>query len=61
MLLNRVLANMPCNACPNSCRNVVTSENVSSAGLSGVGFVKFIVTETCGRLLVPLSSIHCSL
>ena len=43
------------------CKNVVTSEKVSNAGLSGVGFVKFMVTDTCGRLSVPSASVHCSL
>ena len=33
MLWKRVLANMPCNACPNSCRKVFTSENVSRGRL----------------------------
>ena len=42
--------------------NVSTSLKVSKAGLFAVGLVKFITTETCGRLFSPVfRSIHCSL
>ena len=52
-LSKRVLANIPCNECPNSWRKVSTSPNVNRAGFSSVGFVRFITTLTCGRWFSP--------
>ena len=58
-LSKRELAKMPCSEWPNSCRKVSTSPSVSRAGLSAVGFVRFITTLTWGLTFTPFLSIHC--
>ena len=44
---------MPCSECPNSWRKVSTSSKVSSEGVCSVGFVKFITSDTSGRVSTP--------
>ena len=46
---------MPCSACPNSWRKVSSSSNVSSDGAVSVGLVKFITSDTSGRVSLPSS------
>ena len=44
---------MPWSECPNSWRKVSTSSKVSSEGDFSVGFVKFITSDTSGRVSFP--------
>ncbi len=44
---------MPWSEWPNSWRKVSTSSNVSSEGVSSVGLVKFITSDTSGRVSSP--------
>ena len=44
---------MPCSECPNSWRKVSNSLNVNSEGVVAVGFVKFITSDTSGRVSTP--------
>ncbi len=44
---------MPCSEWPNSWRKVFTSSKVSSEGFVSVGLVKFITSDTSGRVSTP--------
>lgn len=49
---------MLCITWPNSWKNVRTSENLSSEGLSEVGLVKFVIIALAARTLFEVTLVH---